>query len=111
MDIEGAEDKFQELKEQLSSEERYESGLGGLEEEMRPRRRIHFDEVIPMSAKFSASSVRNVKDRVRQWLDSYADDGLRTRTDETGLSVQDSAIDRARSELDRLHKDHGPNLV
>ena len=63
--------------------------------------RIVFDEVIPMSAKFSRPSVISVKDKIRDWLDRHHDlehFDLRQRPQIGG-------------ELARLNVDSGPRLV
>ena len=66
-----------------------------------PPTRIAFDEVIPMSAKFSRPSVMVAKDRIREWLDRYHDlehfsDGKRRQIG---------------GELARLNVDSGPRLI
>ena len=63
--------------------------------------RITFDEVIPMSAKFSRPSVLAVKDKVRDWLDRHHD---REHFDH-GQRPQIGG------ELARLNVDSGPRLV
>ena len=63
--------------------------------------RIVFDEVIPMSAKFSRPSVIAVKDKIRDWLDRHHDlehFDVRQRPQIGG-------------ELERLNVDSGPRLV
>ena len=63
--------------------------------------RITFDEVIPMSAKFSLPSVMAVKDKVRDWLDRHHD---RDHFDQ-GQRPQIGG------KLARLNVDSGPRLV
>lgn len=70
MDKEGAKEKFQELKEVLSgTEENYAEALRGLDPEQIPERRMTFESVLPMSAKFSKKSVLKVKEALRLCLD------------------------------------------
>jgi len=69
MDTENAEAKLKSLRSSLG--EAYEESLLELPEEMRPQRRILFDDVIPMSAKFSRPSVASVKSALRQWIDHH----------------------------------------
>jgi len=99
MDTDGAEEKLDELTEFLGN--KYEEAVCELDEELRPKRRIVFDEVIPMSAKFSRPSVISVKDKIRDWLDRHHDlehFDLRQRPQIGG-------------ELARLNVDSGPRLV
>lgn len=99
MDTEGAEEKLEELKELLGKG--YDEGVTLMDEDSRPRRRITFDEVIPMSAKFSLPSVMAVKDKVRDWLDRHHD---RDHFDQ-GQRPQIGG------KLARLNVDSGPRLV
>jgi len=99
MDTEGAEEKLEELKELLGKG--YDEGVSLMDEDSRPRRRITFDEVIPMSAKFSLPSVMTVKDKVRDWLDRHHD---RDHFDQ-GQRPQIGG------KLARLNVDSGPRLV
>jgi hypothetical protein len=66
---------------------------------MRPKTRIEFDEIIPMSAKFSRPTVLNVKEKIRDWLDRQQDRSLKI------------AMDTKAQELARLNTDSGPTVI
>ena len=52
----------------------YEECLESIPEDMVPKERLHFSEIIPISAKNNKNSVQNVKLKVRQRLDKIQDD-------------------------------------
>ena len=52
----------------------YEECLESIPEDMVPKERLHFSEIIPISAKNNRNSVQNVKLKVRQRLDKIQDD-------------------------------------
>ena len=77
MDTDGAKEELNRLEEQLLAG--YESAIEGLPEEIRPQVRVSFDEVIPMSAKFSPKTVAFVKKRLRHWLDVHGEKEVNVR--------------------------------
>jgi GTPase involved in cell partitioning and DNA repair len=48
------------------------SGGGSAESSIPINKCVHFDEIIPVSAKFSPKTVEVLKYKVRDWMDTYA---------------------------------------
>ncbi len=48
------------------------SGGGSVESSNPINKCVHFDEIIPVSAKFSPKTVEVLKYKVRDWMDAYA---------------------------------------
>ena len=102
MDSEGSEDKFKILKEALNDPDSGDDGLVGLEDSQVPEHRIEFSAVLPMSAKFSQTSVKEVKCRLRELLDNHNTEA----NSGTILSVE-----QAEKKLDLMLKDMAPKVT
>jgi serine/threonine-protein kinase OSR1/STK39 len=70
-----------------------ESGEVGDEEEMiNINRLVHFDEIIPVSAKFSPKTVEVLKYKVRDWMDTYAlNDDTRLHADQIAATLREKS--------------------
>ena len=104
MDSDGAREAFEEIKIRLSNSTLDDpgSGLEDLDESQWPETRLDFVDVIPMSAKFSPSSVQTVKDRLRKVLDELR---------ETESSVQQLGTEEAEKKLDLMLSDTSTKLT
>ena len=102
MDSDGAREAFEEIKMRLSNSTLDDpgSGLEDLDESQWPETRLDFVDVIPMSAKFSPSSVRTVKDRLRKVLDELHES-----------SVQQLGTEEAEKKLDLMLSDTSTKLT
>ena len=102
MDSDGAKEAFEEIKMRLSNSTLDDpgSGLEDLDESQWPETRLDFVDVIPMSAKFSPSSVRTVKDRLRKVLDELHES-----------SVQQLGTEEAEKKLDLMLSDTSTKLT
>ena len=102
MDSDGAKEAFEEIKMRLSNSTLDDpgSGLEDLDESQWPETRLDFVDVIPMSAKFSPSSVRTVKDRLRKGLDELHES-----------SVQQLGTEEAEKKLDLMLSDTSTKLT
>ena len=106
MDSDGAREAFEEIKMRLSNSTTLDddpgSGLEDLDESQWPETRLDFVDVIPMSAKFSPSSVQTVKDRLRKVLDELR---------ETESSLQQLGTEEAEKKLDLMLSDTSTKLT
>ena len=102
MDSEGSEDKFRILKAALEDPNSSDACLDGLEDSQVPEHRIEFSDVLPMSAKFSQTSVKEVKFRLRELLDNHFTEA----NSGTILSVE-----QAEKKLDLMLKDVAPKVT
>jgi len=102
MDSEGSEDKFRILKAALEDPNFSDACLDGLEDSQVPEHRIEFSDVLPMSAKFSQTSVKEVKFRLRELLDNHFTEA----NSGTILSVE-----QAEKKLDLMLKDVAPKVT
>ncbi|KAM6201223.1 GTP-binding protein 10 [Rhynchocyon petersi] len=69
MDVPGAQDKFDELKNQLQNPKDF---LHLFDENMIPRRTMEFEHIIPISA-LTGKGIEELKDCIRKSLDKQAD--------------------------------------
>jgi len=70
MDSPGAEQKFNDLKDQL---QRLHDFALNFPEDHRPTKLFRFDQVIPIAAKYERKSVQYLRERLRTYLDIYDD--------------------------------------
>ena len=84
MDLDNSKQALDNLESELLNN--YEEAVLKLDEELRPEKRIVFDEIIPISAKRSQKTVNYVKDRLRYWIDENDD---QSRSNEMSLSLQE----------------------
>ena len=84
MDLAGAERTRQDLEERW----RKGPGPGGLEEDLLPSKMCHFDEIIPISAKFSPSTVSHLSDRLRHWTDVHEAERSEERVVQLGQELE-----------------------
>ena len=72
MDMPQASEKLDQFMNFM--DDKYEEGLESIPEDMVPKERIDFREIIPISAQNDEKSVQNVKLKVRHYLDEVQDD-------------------------------------
>jgi len=70
MDTKGAKEKLAAFKEELEKVKLNRTS-STLPKDLRPGRFINFDEIIPISAKFSPKSVTELKFKLRDCIDEY----------------------------------------
>lgn len=87
MDSEGADEKLSILLSQLKDRQS-EDNLKDLPEDSRPEKLVQFEDIIPMSAKFSQKSVHTVKERLRTIIDDL--DEKNFNKDEKVKELQES---------------------
>ncbi|XP_061711762.1 GTP-binding protein 10 homolog [Cydia pomonella] len=71
MDLNGAEDIFEEVKDSLKNIDRV---IGSVPTEIRPEKIIEFEDVIGISALNNSDSIQDLRQLLRKRLDEYADE-------------------------------------
>ena len=69
MDTPEAKSKLSQLEHFITDEKSYEQGLENIDEDMRPKTKINFKQILTMSAKEDQKSVSHVKNQLRSILD------------------------------------------
>ncbi|XP_050429870.1 GTP-binding protein 10 homolog [Adelges cooleyi] len=96
MDTEGAKDKYLEIKENL---ENLEDAISSYPDEIRPKKAIKFDKILPISAKNEPQDIEYVKTIIREVLDVNAE-------------LNSESIDnRSINDLKEQLRERGPVLV
>ncbi|KAI0227923.1 GTP-binding protein 10 [Lamellibrachia satsuma] len=89
MDIDGADEKLDEIMEQLNN---LEDHLDDVNADLRPKQLVKFDDIIAISAKRRVSTEK-LKARLRELLDVYADmEMLADGTNEHSLEVVNTQL-------------------
>ena len=87
MDVEDGQELFQRLKRDLSDYEK--SVEEKISEDLRPKKLLKIDEVVPISAKFGRkSSVPILRDSIRLWMDRHDDD----RSDRNKAELENTLV-------------------
>ncbi|CAG9095419.1 unnamed protein product [Plutella xylostella] len=89
MDLPGAEDTFNEVKEVLRN---MDTTLQSIPEEIRPNKIIQFEDVLGISALKHNDSIRILRDRIRKRLDEYAEANNPDIVDASDLFRKNKAI-------------------
>ncbi|XP_045470593.1 GTP-binding protein 10 [Harmonia axyridis] len=95
MDVEGAEEKYNQIKEDLKNLSRIDC-----EEDIRSEKFLKFRDILPVSVKNRAEDIALIKEKLRKQLDVIADEEA---NDESSLDLY--------QDMREKNKERGPKLV